>query len=350
MNTRTLLVDSSFLLKRSFHGAKDTYTSNFGHIGGLYSFMTTLRKLIKQHMINKVLLVWDGENGGIHRYRIDSDYKSNRKDKEWFKKIELSTYEIKREEEKEESILKQRKRIQAYAEELFLRQIEIDELEADDIIAEYCYKYHKIEDIYIYTNDRDFSQLLELGITIIFANIAQPVTKNNYMMYFNHHYTNSLTIKIICGDTADVVKGIKGIKEKVLLKHIPELAFKTMTVRDICVRGDGINRERVKQKKKPLKIFENLLNNIERLKINYKLTNLSNPILNEEAVNEIDMQLTPLSPDDRGSKNLYIMMLEDGFLTIYTGTFPNYVEPFYTVIMNEKKILTEYLKKNKGLV
>ncbi|MDX1285967.1 MAG: hypothetical protein R3182_13185, partial [Draconibacterium sp.] len=129
MKIRTLLVDSSYLLKRSFHGAKDTHTNKFGHIGGLYSFMTTIRKLIKQYKINKVVLVWDGENGGIYRHQIDTAYKANRKDKSWHEKIQLSEAEIRREQEKEESILKQRKRIQAYAEELFLRQIEVDEIE-----------------------------------------------------------------------------------------------------------------------------------------------------------------------------------------------------------------------------
>ena len=63
MKTRTLLVDSSFLLKRSLFGAKNVYTNKFGHIGGLYSFYTKLRKLIKENSINKVILVWDGENG-----------------------------------------------------------------------------------------------------------------------------------------------------------------------------------------------------------------------------------------------------------------------------------------------
>jgi len=138
MRTRTLLVDSSYLLKRSFHGAKDIQTAKFGHIGGLYSFLTTVRKMIKEHMINKVVLVWDGEGGGIQRYRIDHAYKANRKTKDWHKKIELSAAEIRKEKAKEESILKQRKRIQAYAEELFFRQIEVDDIEADDLIAEYC--------------------------------------------------------------------------------------------------------------------------------------------------------------------------------------------------------------------
>jgi len=134
MKIRTLLVDSSYLLQRSYHGAKDTYTNRFGHIGGLYSFMTTVRKLIKDHMINKVVLVWDGEGGGIMRHRIDSDYKANRKNKEWYQKIEMTTAEIHRENEKKESILKQRLRIQQYAEELYLRQIEVFDVEYLDVL------------------------------------------------------------------------------------------------------------------------------------------------------------------------------------------------------------------------
>ena len=104
MKTRTLLVDASYLLQRSYHGAKDTYTQSYGHIGALYSFLTTVRKMIKEHMINKAVLVWDGEGGGVQRYRIDNKYKANRKNKEWYKKIELSERDIKREKEKEDSI------------------------------------------------------------------------------------------------------------------------------------------------------------------------------------------------------------------------------------------------------
>lgn len=348
MKIRTLLVDASYLLKRSFHGAKDTYTNKFGHIGGLYGFMTMLRKLIKDHKINKVVLAWDGENGGIFRYDIDEEYKANRKSKEWYGKIELSEHEIRREKEKEQSILKQRKRIQAYAEELFIRQIEVDEIEADDIIAAYCHENHNVEDILIYTNDRDFAQLLKLDITILFGNITQPVNKINYMMYFEHHHTNALVMKIITGDSADNIKGVDNLKEKTLLKHFPELKYKPLTVREICKMADDLNKERVSNKKKPLKVFENLLNSVERLKINYKLVNLDEPILNEKAIEELEQLKIPLSPEGRGSKYLYKMMLEDEFLKVYGSTFVNYVEPFYTVIMNEKQLLKEYNKKNSS--
>lgn len=350
MKTRTLLVDSSYLLKRSFHGAKDISTNAFGHIGGLYSFLTTVRKMIKDHMINKVVLVWDGEGGGIQRYRIDNDYKANRISKKWHQRIEMTAAELRREKAKDESILKQRKRVQAYAEELFLRQIEVDDVEADDLIAAYCLEHNNKEEIFIYSNDRDFAQLLDLNITIIFPNINQPVTKTNYMMHFNHHYTNALALKIICGDTADNIAGVGGIKEDTLIKHFPELKFKTLTVREICKKADQIQQERASNKKKPLQALQNLISpeGVRRLKTNFELTNLRQPMLNEQAEEDLQQLEIPLSPEDRGSKNLYNLMIEDEFLSVYGSTFTQYVEPFYTVIMNEKQLLTEYCKKNKN--
>jgi 5'-3' exonuclease len=347
MKTRTLLVDASYLLQRSYHGAKDTYTQSYGHIGALYSFLTTVRKMIKEHMINKAVLVWDGEGGGVQRYQIDNKYKANRKNKEWYKKIELSEREIKKEKEKEDSILKQRQSVKAYAEELFLRQIEIQDIEADDIIAAYCLKYNNKEEIFLYSNDRDFAQLLDLNLTIIFPNIEKPVTKMNYMMYFNHHYSNALILKIICGDTSDNIDGIEGMGEDTLLKYFPELKFKHLTVREICKKADKINQERILNKKKPLKSLVNLLNNIDRLKMNFQLVNLREPLINDEVNVELDNIDSPLSFDDRGSKNLIKMMKEDEFLTIYGSTFVQYVEPFYTVIMCERDLYKKYCPNKK---
>jgi len=349
MKVRTLVVDSSFLLQRSWHGAKNTYTPKFGHIGGLYSFLTTVRKLIKTHMINKVVLVWDGENGGIFRHNIDPAYKANRKDKKWNEKIVLTEREILKEKEKKESILKQRKRIQAYAEELFLRQIEVNDVEADDIIAQYCQDYHNKEDIFIYTNDRDFAQLLDLNITILFDNLDTPINKDNFLFKFGYHYRNALPIKIIEGDTSDNIAGVGGLKTKTLLKHIPELKFKELSVREICGYADKINKERIENKKKPLKSLENLLNNLERLFINHKLINLRKPFLTQEAIDELEQLSMPLDDDDRGSKNLTKLMKEDEFLLAYGGSFPHYVQPFFPVIANEKRILNEYYEKTENL-
>jgi 5'-3' exonuclease len=347
MKIKTLLVDSSFLLKRSFHGAQNVYTDAFGHIGGLYQFYTKLRKLIKENQINKVVLVWDGENGGIYRHNLDPAYKANRKDKKWNEKIQMSPFELKKEKEKEESILKQRKRIQAYAEELFLRQIEVDNVEADDLIAAYCVDNHNKEDIIIYTNDRDFAQLLDLNIKIIFDNIEMIVDKDSFFFNFPYDYKNALTMKIICGDDSDNIKGVPRLKEKGLLKQFPELKTRYMSVKEVCAKADQINKERIASKKKPLQALTSLLENIDRLKLNYELINLKEPFLNDQAEEELEQLALPLSDEDRGAKNLVKLMTEDQFLTVYAGNFVSYVEPFYPIIMNEKKLLKDFIKSEK---
>jgi hypothetical protein len=137
--------------------------------------------------------------------------------------------------------------------------------------------------------------------------------------------------------------------EDTLLKYFPELKFKQLTVREICGKADAINQERITNKKKPLKALEKLISpeGVERLKTNFQLVNLRQPMLNEQAEHQLFLLEQPLEPDDRGSKNLYKFMQEDEFLSVYGSTFPQYVEPFYTVIMNEKQLLTEFIKNNK---
>ncbi|MFW6243016.1 MAG: hypothetical protein ACOC2W_02560 [bacterium] len=342
MVIRTLIVDSSYLLDRSMYGAKEVATDKFGMIGGLYSFFTTIRKLITDHKINKVFLAWDGENSGFYRYKIDKAYKANRLNKSWYDKVQLNEYEIKKEEEKQLSKLKQRKRIQAYAEELFFRQIEVERIEADDLVSLYCKKYHKDEEIFLFSNDRDFVQLLKYNITIIFPNIENPINKQNFIFNFNYHYSNSVTIKTICGDNSDNIKGIKGLKEKSLLKYFPDLKYKYIPVRDICKEAKQINEKRINNNKKPLKIFENLLNDIERLKMNHQLVDLDEPLVNDEVLEEFELLEVPLSKDDRNSSNLYKLMIEDDFLSIYNSTFVNYVKPFYPVIIQEIDFYKKY--------
>ena len=354
MKVRTLLVDSSYLLQRSVYGAKDTFTLKFGHIGGVYSFFTTIRKLIKEHKINKVVLVWNGENSGRLRYYINENYKANRKSKEWFKKIQLSEEEIKREKEKEESILKQKVRIQAYAEELYLRQIEVDTIEADDLIAAYCMRHYNDEEIFLFSNDRDFIQLLDLNIKIILPNADQPLTKVNFILFYDYYYLNALTIKIICGDNSDNIKGVEGIKEKLLLKYFPELKYRHVLIKEICAKAKEINDERIKNGKKPIKALENLLKNIPLLKTNYKLLNLKEPFLNDAALEALEQLDMPLSIYDENGKNergkcLYKMMVEeDDFISVYKGSFINYIEPFFTVIARERELYKEFIKKSNS--
>jgi 5'-3' exonuclease len=348
---KTLLVDAPYLLKRSIHGAKDSYTKA-GYIGGLYSFMTTLRKLIKMYGITKCILFWDGANSGFYRYKIDRHYKANRKGKEWHETTQLTEAQLAVIDPEREAERIQKLKVQEYAEELFIRQIEVEKIEADDLIAAYIIDHQEKEDMILYTNDRDYVQLLDYGVNIHYDSFDFPVSMGNYFMFFPYHYKNALTVKILLGDDSDNIAGIEGLGMTTLLKHFPELKSQEIKVRDILLKTKVLNEARGK---KPLKVFTNMLNNIERLKTNFKLMNLHEPILTEEAEEALEILENPLADTDdkgnliRGSHNLMKLMERDDFLSLYSNNphFTSYVEPFFTIITTEKQTLKKYLESQK---
>lgn len=343
----TLLVDSSFLFKRSFLGGKNIF-SNEKSIGALFTFFTTLRKLYLKYPINKNILMWDGENSGKGRYYIYKEYKANRESKSWYNKIRLTDKQIYREENAVESELWQRVRIQQYAEELFFRQIEVHEIEGDDLIAHYCLNKDDNESVIIYTNDRDYSQLLSIpNVSIQFDNIEELVDVDNYIYHFNYHYKNALTLKILCGDNSDNINGVPRLGQKTLFEHFPELQERPVMVNDILKKSILINEERVLNKKERLLVLDNIVQSKKILIRNKKIMDLSKPFLNTQAIEECKTLYLPMSTKDRGSENLIKLMHEDGFLNhFYKYNFLDFVKPFFTSITSEIGNYNKAKKKN----
>jgi 5'-3' exonuclease len=360
---KTLLLDSNYLLKRSLEATSRSqeYYTKGGNMGGIFQFMVSLRKFVKEFGVNKSVLMWDGENGGKLRYDIYNGYKANRESKAWYSMTVLSQAQIDELKKSKRSNLAQKICIQQYAEELYMRQVSVDIIEADDLIAYYCKLYHEEEDIIIFTNDRDMCQLLQYdGVSIYLSNLKVLIDKNSYFLYFKHHWSNACLMKVFLGDDADNIMGIQGLGEKTMLEHFPELKSEKLTYQYIVERAVQINKERVegKPKKKPLKVLENIVNGTVKLKdnsdkivdmgmeiykLNSKLINLDAPMLTREAVSALkDVATLPLTPEDRGSKNLLELFKRDSFLSLYKGTFVNFVEPFYPVVIQEQ----DYYKNN----
>jgi 5'-3' exonuclease len=348
----TLLIDGNYLMKRSFNGAKHTFNGE-RHIGGLYQFIIQTRSLIRSQNINKVVVFWDGENSGKLRYDIYNEYKANREGKEWYKKIDLTPYELRKQQQEKESYLWQMVRVKNYLEELFIRQVQVDKIESDDMISYYCQKYHDKENITIYTNDRDICQLLEYdNVSVYLANLKQNVTKKNYYLLFKHHYTNLTIIKTMCGDDSDNISGIDGLGENTLIKYFPKIQTQKVKAATIIKEARDINEQRINNKKKPLKVLENIYEGIfktfgkvglEQYKLNYKIINLLEPFLTKEAMAELCLVAEePLDPNGRGEENLLKMMSEDSFLQNFNADFIRFHEPFYPVIIREK----DFYKKN----
>ena len=335
--TTTLLVDGDSLLKTAYHGAKNLYYKET-HIGGIFQFLTMLRKCINEHRYDRVFVFWDGIFSGRLRYDIYKDYKSNR-DKDFYTQQPPS----------EPELYIQKERVIQYCEELFIRQFQDEIIEADDGIAYYCSKIKDDEKIVIVTNDRDMLQLLHERIGVYVINLRKIVTIKNYNENFNHHYSNIKLLKILSGDNSDNIKGIKGVSEKTLIKYFPEFTLQSLTLEDIFSKIEIIQSER----KTRLKTLDNIINKVtvgiqgeDIYNINDKIIDLKKPLLTESSKTYLDdLFETPIDPEDRTTKNVIKMMVEDGLTMAIPGGrdgYINFLRPFLRIIKKEKS----YFSKN----
>ena len=331
----TLLVDGNALFKFGFFGAKGEYNHRGQHIGGLYQFLTILRKILTGDLYHRVYVFWDGNLSGKLRYNIYNAYKSNR-NKDYIN----GTHPV------DEVELFERKMVWNYLEELFIRQLQDDEVESDDFIAYYCGRRDENEKITICTTDRDMCQLIEDNVKIYFCDLKEYVDNTNYFSYFCHHYQNAGLVKTIIGDNSDCIKGVKGVKEPTLISLFPELKERKVTLDEIIERAKVLQDERLTLKKPRLKALDNIINGVtdgiqgDRLyEINTLLVNLKMPMMTEKAINNIEELIeAEFDSTNRGIKNVLIKMRYDGLeRTIGANRYPEYLLPFKQLIERELK-------------
>ena len=326
---KTLLVDGNNLFKIGFHGAKELYNDG-SHIGGIYHFINTLRRFLEEHNHDKVIVMWDGELNSSSRKLIYPQYKANR--------IQTDN------DDHYESYLTQRGRVKEYLEEIFIRQVEVDNNEADDLIAYYC-QIAKDEQIIIFSGDKDLTQLISETVTI-YSPVSKQYYKNGDMITLNKveipHY-NVAVCKIFVGDKSDNIDGIQGLGEKTLVKLFPEMLSKSCTIEEILVNARNIPQ------KNPVKSLSNILtgktkNGIlgeEFYTTNKKIVDLTIPLLTEESKQFVEeVYNDTIDPTDRGYKNLMRMMMEDGlfkYLPKDDEAWVNFLTPFTKLIRKEKR-------------
>jgi DNA polymerase-1 len=326
---KTLLIDSHNLFKIGFFGVKEIYKDG-GRIGGIYHFINTIRKFLEEHNYNKVIAVWDGEENSSARKLIYPQYKENRNQFINEDEIESTSYQI--------------GRIKQYLEEVFVRQLEVVGVEADDLIAHYC-DISKDENITIFSADKDLTQLISERVTI-YSPVSKQYYKNGDMISINKveipHYNVALC-KIFTGDKSDNINGIEGLGEKTLVKFFPELLTKSCTVNELLINAGNIPQV------KPIKVLQNILTGKTKLsilgeefyRVNKVIIDLSIPLITEEGKELVEQVLNDtMDPTDRGYKNLMRMMMEDGlfkYLPKNDEAWVDFVRPFMKLARHEKR-------------
>jgi 5'-3' exonuclease len=327
---KTLIVDGNNLLKIGFHGVKDFY-NNGEHIGGTWHFLNTIRKFLEETNYNKVMVFWDSDTNSSQRKLIYPKYKMNRKSSP-------------NDQEKTDSFNKQKTRVKQYLEEMFIRQLEVENSEADDLIAYYC-QISLDEEKTIFSSDKDLTQLISEKVLIYSPNLKSYYKFGDNIKFKDcsiPHY-NVMTFKILAGDTSDNIDGISLMGEKTLIKFFPEILDSEISLTDILTKGELLLKEQQKNV-----VLGNLLSGKTKegimgddfFKINKKLVDLSEPLINEEGKEMVrEYYSESMDPDGRGHRNLIRMMMDDGFFKYLPkgdDSWVNFLKPFLKLSRKEK--------------
>jgi 5'-3' exonuclease len=320
---KTLIVDGNNLLKIGFHGVKDFY-NNGEHIGGTWHFLNTIRKFLEETNFNKVMVFWDSDTNSSQRKLIYPKYKMNRKSSP-------------NDEEKTDSFNKQKTRVKQYLEDMFIRQLEVENSEADDLIAYYC----QIS----LDEDKDLTQLISEKVLIYSPNLKSYYRFGDNIKFKDcsiPHY-NVMTFKILAGDTSDNIDGISLMGEKTLIKFFPEILDLKTSLTDILTKGELLLKEQ-----KTNVVLGNLLSGKTKegimgddfFKINKKLVDLSEPLIDEKGKEMVrEYYSESMDPDGRGHRNLIRMMMDDGFFKYLPkgdDSWVNFLKPFLKLSRKEK--------------
>jgi 5'-3' exonuclease len=361
----TLLIDGSNILELS-SCADHTLSSNGMVYGGVFQFLLQIRMLLQKGNFRYVYVFWDGKNSGQLRFDRYSQYKLSR-DKN-FDDETLSPYmqevnakiksmqnyffkkqdpiKIAERQKHKELFFWQRDVIMECLEELFIRQCLCDYTEADDFIGYYVNHKKPNERIVIVSNDRDLTQLISDDVIVYVQSMKKFINTKNHTDIMGYNYQNVVLKKMICGDQSDNIKGIKGVGEKTLFENIPEFKTRKVELEEVVSRARQINENRVKEKKKPLKWAENIVNRVTDgvqgdmvYEINRKIIDLKNPLMTDEAKELMDtIMYAPLDTEDRSLENLYNIILKYDIEKLKDPTtFGNFFADFVTIMEKEKK-------------
>ncbi|MBQ3548075.1 MAG: flap endonuclease [Clostridia bacterium] len=250
MNNRILIVDGHNLLFQMFFGMPARIVNKDGKaIQGTLGFVGALIKIIKMVKPTHVTVLFDGERHNP-RNDLDENYKANR--------VDYDTVAD------EENPFTQLLDVYKALDFLGIKHCETTVCETDDVIAAYALKCGIDNEIIISSFDSDFFQLITENVKVLryrgesslIYDVEAFKAKFGIMPELYADY------KSLTGDTADNIKGADKIGPKTAAMLVNEFG----NLENIIANTDKIAKPSIK---------ESVINNTERLRLNYKLIKLS---------------------------------------------------------------------------
>jgi DNA polymerase-1 len=285
---RILMIDGLNLFFRNF-AMMNMVNPDGVHVGGLGGFFRSLGAEIRRVDPTQVYVIFDGAGSANSRKNLLPEYKSGR---DLQRITNWDAFDNK--DDEDDAKVDQIVRIIQYLKTLPVKTIGLPKVEADDVIA-YLSEITPLspkDKVFIVSSDKDFLQLVNENVIVYRPMEKEFYTEQTVVNKFKMSPNNFILYKTLMGDNSDKVKGVKGLGEKKLYKLFPELSEKDMTLDDIYKICENKFKENV--------IYARIIQHIEELEKNYKIMDLSNPMLDEndkkylrEVVKSKDYQYLP---------------------------------------------------------
>lgn len=246
-----LIIDGNWLAYRSYFATNNsTYImKNKDGIptNAIYLFFNTFINCILEFNPNHVIFTFDTPVK-TEKHELLEDYKSNRKEMDNDLKIQFPL-------------------IKEIIKLMGIEQIEIEGMEADDIIASISSQVSNNSVVKILSADKDLFQLVSEKVSIIKTNKIGKFEEVNISNFQEKYYpilpSQVADFKALVGDSSDNIKGIAGLGPKTAIKLINEFE---------SIENLVYNKHKI-----PEKILSKIEPNIKDLEL-YKKITLINPV------------------------------------------------------------------------
>jgi 5'-3' exonuclease len=245
--------------------------------GGVFGTLQTIKLLAQTFHPNILVWCWEGRNSGQRRREIFAEYKSGRKTRKSLTRV----FEFLSPEQEKENFKMQLLKLKEYFSILPVYQMEIENLEADDVIAYISNNLFKNDRKIIVSSDRDYYQLISENVLVYRPVKKELMGTESVLKETGCSPRNFAIYKSILGDPSDGIPQIKkGLGSKTIMKMFPFLAENNIySIEDI------INFAKTKNEDEKYSFLNEDIQKI--LRRNYEIIQLKNYDINTQSIEKI---------------------------------------------------------------
>lgn len=306
-----------------------------GNPCGMYlTTLNMIRTFVDKFKPTKVFFILDGPEAGERRRQLFPDYKNKKRITSRKSKVQIMEGDDNMVYGVEGAFQNQLIKLYEFLQLLPVTTCMVPYGEADDLIAYLALKNKDDFENIIISNDKDYLQLVQPGISVYRWKIKKLYNVDSFSEEMKILASNYIFQRILFGDTSDFIKGVKGVGKKTFERLQPGLLEKDYgnNIEGFVdfLKTMDLSHCNTRERNAIQKITTD--ENIEKMIMSFKLMKL-----NEECMLEEQVELMKLQIDEQLEKGLQgmaarVKMKRNYFNKLYNGfNEDKWIHPFIFV-------------------